>query len=184
MSTQFVTEDMMELLKNIDSKLGEIIPRVTNIERRLDKIELYLSSDPSLNKSGQNTNSVPSCDTISDISDSISISSGQSDRELVIESEVFQSAPAKRRYGLIMSDSDMSEEAQHIGQLLDCQVDMFVVIQDSGKVLDRYDELTTDTVHQMTGHVQHLVKLSNSILGLQPNTRVFLGSLPPGVMWA
>ena len=91
----------------------------------------------------------------------------------------------------------MSEEAQHIGQLLDCQVDIynysagnvepslfntdleFVVIKDTGKVLDRYDELTTDTVQQMTGHVQHLVKLANSILGLQPNTRVFLGSLPP-----
>ena len=51
-------------------------------------------------------------------------------------------------------------------------------IQDSGK-LERYKELTNDTILEMTAYVQELVKLSANILSLQPGTKVFLGCLPP-----
>ena len=55
----------------------------------------------------------------------------------------------------------------------------FVIIQDSGQLLDQYNELTNTTVKEITSHVQQLVKLATSILTLQPGTKVLLGSLPP-----
>ena len=42
---------MMEMIVNIDSKLGEIIPQVNRIESRLDKLEGCFCSDLSEIKS-------------------------------------------------------------------------------------------------------------------------------------
>jgi hypothetical protein len=200
---------IMELLVNIKSKLGEIIPQVKNIEHRLDQIEGCLfsvrrdtpkksSTTNILNEvksNAQNFSAISNGGSYSDSSDSVSNSSDPSDQGLIDGCQLDH--PGAAKHGLLMSDSDMSEEAQHLGQLLKCQVTMydysagnlepsqfnnnleFVVIQDSGKVLEKFAELTNDTVQQMTGHVHHLVKLATSILVLQPNTRVFLGSLHP-----
>ena len=104
---------------------------------------------------------------------------------------------AKAQYGLVMSDSDMTELASRAGKLTGCEVDNFnysqeqlqpslfsrklefVLIQDSGKMLEQYNELTNNTVEEITAHVQQFVKLTSSILQLQPDTKVFFGSLPP-----
>jgi hypothetical protein len=196
---------------NIDNKLSELIPRVISIESRLDKLEGCYISDLCDIKSStgeilnevrssfqpiSNISTVDSSDECSE-SQSVSHNSDQSDRGLHDETQSDQVAATK--YGLVMSDSDLSDMALQTGRLLNCQVSSydysagnvepsmfnknleFVVIQDSGKVLDKYTELTTDFVQQLTGHV--LVKLASSILVLQPDTQVFLGSLPPGVMW-
>ena len=53
------------------------------------------------------------------------------------------------------------------------------MIQTSGKVLDKYVEVNTEVIKELTAHVQTLVKVASDILQMQPLTKVFLGSLPP-----
>ena len=202
---------IMDILKDINQKLSDVMPRVTIIESRLDKLDCLDSlleiksstSDILAEVRGCSSSVVSLPDRVRrDIEDSDSLSqvSYKTDQgfqsERAAELEEAQ-AGMTTRYGLVMSDSDMTELATKTGQLLNCEVEMFnyrqeqlepdlfskelefVLIQDSGQMLEQCSELTKATVQDMTAHVQQLVKLSSNILELQPGTKVLLGSLPP-----
>ena len=202
---------VMKMLKKIDSTISdEVMPRLTMIENRLSKFENHANIELSQIKASTSqlllevTESVQSVGSFSnrrtsDCSDSLSDSSDSSDRMSDQGcGEPSQSGPPKvDKYGLIMSDVDMSELAIQTGQLLDCEVSMFdyssntldpslfdrklefVILQDSGKLLDKYTDITTEVVKEVTDHVHNLLKVAMNILDHQPDTKVFLGSLPP-----
>ena len=203
----------MDMLEDINTKLNSVIPRVICIEDRLNKLDFDTLSDikssttdilAEVRGCAQSMGSFPDrIRRVSDASDTVSLTTDQSS---LVTCQSDQSSLLERQgvlgdmvpmYGLVMSDSDLTELATKAGQLLDCRVDMFnyrlcqleptlfakklefVLIQDSGHSLEQYGELTNTTVQDMTAHVQHLVKISCNILELQPDTKVLLGSLPP-----
>ena len=188
-----MSSDIMNLLVNMDSKLGLIIPQIKVIEQRLHDIEVRLCPSIGANGTPSDPTLSDTSDSISDISNSVTDISEKSD----VEDSVVDTDNVAIKFGLLMSDSDMSDEAHNLGKLLSCEVSMFdystesldpslfnrelefVVLQDSGKFLDQYTELTEDTVQHMTSRVRHLVSLSTNIVQVQPKTQVFLGSLPP-----
>ena len=168
--------------------MGDIIPRVTKIEERLNSFDGVNSE---LCQLQSNTSEI--------LAEIRSCSSGSvSDCSIsdISESQPEESNSDHNKHGLVMSDSDMTELATSIGKTLDCQVDMFnysveqlepamfqknldfVYINDSGK-LGKYKELTDDTIKEMTAYIKELVLISSNILKVQPSTKVFLGSLPP-----
>ena len=179
---------IVNLLQKIDRTINEnVLPRLTRLESRLSSLEQAPKSEQfvelvdELKESTRSMSSIRS-DSISDIQ---SEHSSESDN-LVSE-----------KHGLVMSDCDMEEFATQTGKKLNCAVAMFdydsntldptlfnnklefVLIQDSGKVLDKYSEITKQVVEEMTSHVNHLVKVAMGIMEYQPDTKVFLGSLPP-----
>ena len=203
------TSDIMKLLLRIDEKLNDVIPKVFSIENRLNKLESMNGEVSDIKSSTSNIltevrgfchsiDSLPDMRKVSETSDSLSEISDQSDRGSSLSGSVREpSQPQVEKFGLVMADSDMSELADSTGRLLDCQVSMinyrggqlepdlfnneleFVLIQDSGQVLDKYSQVTTDIIEEIKAHVQELVKLSVNILQIQPGTRVVLDSLPP-----
>ena len=108
-----------------------------------------------------------------------------------------ESALPDSKFAVLLSDTDMSELATKTSHLLNCQVDMvnyseglsdptlfqrelqFVMIQGSGEILTKFNEVNKVIIEELTAHVQTLVKVAVNILEMQPSTRVFLGSLPP-----
>ena len=195
--------NIMDMLEEINKKLNDVIPRVINIEDRLNQFDSKNSDVLSDIKSSttdilaevhvcaQSVGSVPeTIRIVSEADDSISQSSRSVDLGPLDEAPVML-------HGLVMSDSNMNELATKTGHLLNCKVDMFnyrqnqldpsiftkklefVLIQDSGQLLAQYNELTNTTVQEMTAHVEQMVKLATSILKLQPGTKVLLGSLSP-----
>ena len=201
----------MDMLEDINTKLNSVIPRVICIEDRLNKLDFDTLSDikssttdilAEVRGCAQSMGSFPDrIRRVSDASDTVSLTTDQSS---LVTCQSDQSSLLERQgvlgdmvpmYGLVMSDSDLTELATKAGQLLDCRVDMFnyrqcqleptlfakklefVLIQDSGHSLEQYGELTNTTVQDMTAHVQHLVKILCNILELQPDTKVLLGSL-------
>ena len=205
-----ISEYILSMLKEINEKLNDVIPRVLTIEVKLNKLDCLdsLSSDIKSSTSdilaevrgcSQSVVSctdsimggIKSCDSLSQVSDQ----TDQQSLPCVAVRDGLGEVPTK--YGLVMSDSDSSEIATKAGYLTSCKVDVFnykqeellpemfsnaleyVLIQDSGQFLEQFSELTNTTVEEITYHVQQLVKLSASILTLQPGTKVLLGSLPP-----
>ena len=205
-TNMFNIENIFIYLSGINKKLDDVLPRIEKIEERFstfDEINLELSELKSTTSEilseirhipTISTKSLPNRSD-SDSSSSTSDTSDQSDCPSVSQPEEVVDGQCEK-HGLVMSDSDQSELAARTGHMLGCQVAMynysggqveptmfqenleFVLIQDSGK-LDRYEELTNETIKEMTAYVQELVKLSSNILMLQPATKVFLGSLPP-----
>ena len=194
---------VMEILKQIDHKLTNVIPRVANIESRLTQIECLDSLSEIKSSTTSILEEVRGCyKSSASFSDSVRSGSQSSDSitevsdGLSVNDEV-AGVVVPPGYGLVMSNSDMTELATRTGQLLNCKVDIFnysqeelqptlfdkklefVLIQDSGKVLDQYSELTNTAVKAMTAHVQQIVSLSSNILKVQPDTKVLLGALPP-----
>ena len=200
---------IMEMLHKIDEKLDNVIPRVNLIESKLKMLDVaQVNTELSEIKSTTSElllevrDTVKSVDSLSDrrvidSSDSISeLSDLQSDQGNNEQASAKTQAQCDK-FGLLMSDCDMTEMATNMGKLLDCQVTMFdysvntlspnlfdkqlefVVIQGSGKLLDRYEEITPDVVQELTAHVKELVNVATNILELNPGTKVFLGSLPP-----
>ena len=200
---------ILDLLKDINQKLDNVIPRVVKIESRLDKLDCIDSLSSDIKSSTSDilaevrdcSQSVMSfTDSIREGSkaiDLISQGSDQTDQEFLSGDSAGDHDVIPTRYGLVMSDSDSTELATRAGHLINCKVDVFnykqedlklelfdkkmefVIIQDSGQLLDQYNELTNTTVKEITSHVQQLVKLATSILTLQPGTKVLFGSLPP-----
>ena len=198
--------NIMDMLDQINNKLNDVIPRVINIEERLHQFDCLNSlSDIKSSTSdilaevrgcAQSVGSFPGIRRDSEVSDSLSQASDTSVSPGSFGTGVLEEAQPVL-HGLVMSDSNMTELATKTGQLLNCDVDMFnyrqsqleesifdkklefVLIQDSGQLLEQYGELTNTTVQDMTAHVQHIVNLSSNILELQPDTKVLLGSLPP-----
>ena len=199
----FTIENIFVYLSDINRKLSDIVPRVANIEERLNSFDDFKSEHiqiksiiSELEECKQNM--VLTSGSVQSFSDS---SSSVTDRDqpdclTVSQPEEEAGSDVCVQHGLVMSDSDMTEFATKAGTMLGCQVAMhnysggdletamfqqsleFVYIQDTGK-LDRYPEVTNEIIEEMRAYVQELVKLSSSILQLQPATRVFLGSLPP-----
>ena len=189
---------IVEMLQKIDEKLSNVIPRLAMIENRLDKLDSNVCTNLSELRSSTNDlvsnvkSSMGSLDSVS--SDSFSQSSSDSQSDYNHDPTICTQGD---RLGVVLSDLDESEMAGKIGQLLNCEVNHltygsirdeaslfgigldFVVIQDSGSMLDKYEELTTDIVEEITAYVQTLVKVAANILQLKPETKVFLGSLPP-----
>ena len=188
-----------EMFYSINEKLAYVIPRITAIEQRLDKLdsldslsEIKSSTSDILTEvqgySQSLLSSSKSSDTMSQVSDQSDVGSLHN---------MTDDPNDKAQYGLVMSDSDMTELASRAGKITGCEVDNFnysqeqlepslfskklefVLIQDSGKMLEQYNELTNTTVEEITAHVQQFVKLTSNILQLQPDTKVFFGSLPP-----
>ena len=199
----------MKLLLKIDEKLSEVIPKVMSIENRLNKLESVQCEVKDIKSATSNIlaevrgvnsslNSLPDISNVSEVSDSLSDTSYQSDQGSILSvSEGEPGSSQGQMFGLFMADSDMTELAASTGELLNCQVSMFnyrgglldpslfsnklefVILQDSGQMLDKYSEVTTDIIQEIKAHVQELVNLSVNILQVQPETRVFIGSLPP-----
>ena len=204
----FTIENVFVFLSEINKKLDDVIPRVVTIENKLkDMDKLYHDIDQvkmcsseiigEIRGSALSLKSISSTvRSVSESSDSTTDTSDLSGSISLHQTEEVVTDQCSVKHGLVMSDSDMSELTASTGQMLGCQVAMynysggqveptmfqenleFVLIQDSGK-LDRYEELTNETIKEMTAYVQELVKLSSNILMLQPATKVFLGSLPP-----
>ena len=55
----------------------------------------------------------------------------------------------------------------------------FVMIQGSGQVLNKFSEVNKVIIQELTEHVQTLVRVAINIIEMQPETKVFLGSLTP-----
>ena len=194
------------MIKNIDEKLNEVLPRLAKIESRLEKLDPSVNTEFSEIKSSvsdillevrgnsQSVGSIPdNTRRASNTSDSVSQTSTSELRSV----RGYESSVSDPKIGVIMSDCDMSEMAANTGHLLSCQVDMvnysaglsdpslferelqFVMIQASGRVLDKYEEVTTEITQELTAHVQTLVKVATNILDMQPGIKVFLGCLPP-----
>ena len=195
---------IVEMLEKIEVTLNSVIPRIDVIEKRLDKLDTSFNTELGEIKSSTSdlllevrgsVRSLGSLPRTSCSSDSLSqtTSDPPSGLDLDVPDPSFQGD----RLGVVISDVDESEMAANIGQLLNCQVTPlsysavaaeaslfekeleFVVIQDSGSMLDKYNEVTTEIVQEITAYVQNLVNVASNILQLKPRTKVFLGSLPP-----
>ena len=199
---------IVEMLQKIEDQLNNVIPRITRIEKRLDKLDTSFhtelgeikssTSDLLLEVRGtvESLGSLPISRTSSS-SDSLSQITSDHPSDQGQDLDVPDPSYQGDRLGVVMSDVDESEMAANIGQLLNCQVTPlsysavaaeaslfekeleFVVIQDSGSMLDKYNEVTTEIVQEITAYVQNLVNVAANILQLKPRTKVFLGSLPP-----
>ena len=198
---------MLEMLQKIEDKLDSVIPRITMIEKRLDKMDTSFNTELSEIKSSTSDlllevrGSVRSLGSLpirtSSSSDSLSQTTSDHPSDQSLDFDVPDPTYQEDKLGIVMSDLDESEMAANIGQLLNCQVTPlsysavgaeaglfekeleFVVIQDSGTMLDKFNEVTTDIVKEITAYVQTLVNVATNILQLKPGTKVFLGSLPP-----
>ena len=197
----FNIENIFVYLSDINRKLSDILPRVANIEEKLKCLDEFKSDRIQIESIKSEFEEckqklVLTSDSVTSFSDSSSSVTDSDQSDCLTMSEPEAGSPDCVQHGLVMSDSDLTEFATKAGTVLGCQVAMqnysggglepamfeqsleFVYIQDSGK-LDRYQEVTNEIIEEMRAYVQELVKLSSSILQLQPATRVFLGSLPP-----
>ena len=162
------------MLEKIEVTLNSVIPRITVIEKRLDKLDTSfntelgeiksLTSDLLFEVRGSvsSLGSLPRSSSSSD-----SLSQITSDPPSGLDLDVPDPSLQGDRLGVVISDVDESEMAANIGQLLNCQVTPlsysavaaeaslfekeleFVVIQDSGSMLDKYNEVTTEIVQEI-----------------------------------
>ena len=132
------SEYILIMLKEINEKLNDVIPRVLTIEVKLNKLDCLdsLSSDIKSSTSdilaevrgcSQSVVSctdsimggIKSCDSLSQVSD-------QTDQQSlpgVAVRDGLGEVPTK--YGLLMSDSDSSEIATKAGYITSCKVEVF-----------------------------------------------------------
>ena len=113
-----------------------------------------------------------------------------------------ESALPDSKFAVLLSDTDMSELATKTSHLLNCQVDMvnyseglsdptlfqrelqFVMIQGSGEILTKFNEVNKVIIEELTAHVQTLVKVAVNILEMQPRYQGVSWLPAPQVRWA
>ena len=103
--------------------------------------------------------------------------------------------------GLLLSDSDLTKvHATQISEQLGCKMPMlnynndnsdnvhnvlvrtnhdFVLIQESGNIVDKQDTVNYDSMEEVQNCVRNQLELARTVVRLKPNTEVFIGSLPP-----
>ena len=187
-------DKIVGLLEQINNKLNSVVPRLNSIEERLDKLDIRMVTNLSELRSLSSdlvsdvTSSVKSLGSVSSEITSPPLSDSNPDQELITEVD---------KFGIVLSDLGESDMAANMGQLMNCEVKQltygsigdqaslferqleFVVIQDSGSMLEKHKHVTTEIVKEITAYVQTLVKVAGDILQLKPGTKVFLGSLTP-----
>ena len=196
-----------DILLSINNKIDDISLRLSNIEHRLETFDSTVNKELSDIKSSasslllevrENAQPVTPLSDMS-ISDSVSQTSSQTCDSGVHSTSVHESHLSDSKVAVLLSDSDMPDLATKTGHLLNCKVDMvnyseglsdpslfqreiqFVLVQCSDQVVNKYSEseVTNEIIEELTAHVQTLVRVAINILEMQPNTKVFFGSLPP-----
>ena len=178
-------DKIVALLEQINNKLNSVLPRLNSIEERLDKLDCRMVTNLSELRS-------ISSDLVTDVTSSVkslgSVSSEISNQSLSDSNPDQEPSTEADKFGIVLSDLGEPEMAANMGQLMNCEVKQlslfegqleFVVIQDSGSMLEKHKEVTTEIVKEITAYVQTLVKVAGDILQLKPGTKVFLGSLTP-----